>query len=279
MTPPRFWSPHNARALSDLCYLLMAADDPGQAMQMAESFLIQHPGERLVTATYGYLLQALGRPEEATRIFAQELVHVFDLGLGSAPDELADLNRRLAQLITEDETLMHSPMSKSTRDGGQTGELDLEEDPALMRLNSLIDDSVRVAADRYIADGFTDHPVLAYASENWNLRAWGTVLKQGGHQTPHMHPLGWLSGVYYVRVPDDMCAVEDHQGWIEFGTPPARHGVAQPPDIAPVQPMEGRLVLFPSWFYHGTRPFESSKSRISIAFDVMPRPEWSPGTL
>ncbi len=30
------------------------------------------------------------------------------------------------------------------------------------------------------------------------------------------------------------------------------------------------MVLFPSYFYHRTIPFESDEQRISIDFDVMP---------
>jgi hypothetical protein len=31
------------------------------------------------------------------------------------------------------------------------------------------------------------------------------------------------------------------------------------------------MILFPSYFYHRTIPFESSQRRISIAFDAVPR--------
>ena len=42
--------------------------------------------------------------------------------------------------------------------------------------------------------------------------------------------------------------------------------------IAPsrmVQPLPGRLVLFPSYLWHGTVPFEGGE-RLTIAFDVRP---------
>lgn len=37
-----------------------------------------------------------------------------------------------------------------------------------------------------------------------------------------------------------------------------------------VQPKPGRLVLFPSYWWHGTRPFHSTEPRTTIAFDVVP---------
>jgi hypothetical protein len=36
-----------------------------------------------------------------------------------------------------------------------------------------------------------------------------------------------------------------------------------------IRPEEGLMVLFPSYFYHGTVPLESDEVRISIAFDVI----------
>jgi hypothetical protein len=37
-----------------------------------------------------------------------------------------------------------------------------------------------------------------------------------------------------------------------------------------VRPEEGVLVLFPSYFWHGTVPFRSSEARLTVAFDAVP---------
>jgi Putative 2OG-Fe(II) oxygenase len=37
-----------------------------------------------------------------------------------------------------------------------------------------------------------------------------------------------------------------------------------------VQPAPGRLVLFPSYMWHGTIPFHDAQPRTTIAFDVVP---------
>jgi hypothetical protein len=36
------------------------------------------------------------------------------------------------------------------------------------------------------------------------------------------------------------------------------------------RPAVGRLVLFPSYFWHGTFPFTDDGMRLTIAFDVVP---------
>jgi hypothetical protein len=43
------------------------------------------------------------------------------------------------------------------------------------------------------------------------------------------------------------------------------------PPLATVEPKPGRLVLFPSFLFHGTRPFASGE-RLTIAFDLVPVP-------
>jgi hypothetical protein len=37
-----------------------------------------------------------------------------------------------------------------------------------------------------------------------------------------------------------------------------------------VRPTVGTLVLFPSYFWHGTVPFSSSQPRLTVAFDAVP---------
>jgi hypothetical protein len=56
-------------------------------------------------------------------------------------------------------------------------------------------------------------------------------------------------------------------GWIKFGQ------AAACPDMPvrrAVQPEVGRLILFPSFTWHGTNPFHDAAPRITIAFDVVP---------
>ena len=60
-------------------------------------------------------------------------------------------------------------------------------------------------------------------------------------------------------------------GWIEFGQPNPKFPLAKEPELWTFQPEEGLMLLFPSYFYHRTVPFEAAEERISIAFDVKPK--------
>jgi hypothetical protein len=59
-------------------------------------------------------------------------------------------------------------------------------------------------------------------------------------------------------------------GWIEFGAPPANIGHRRPHETRRVKPEPGCMLLFPSYVYHRTIPFEGGEDRISFAFDVVP---------
>ena len=84
----------------------------------------------------------------------------------------------------------------------------------------------------------------------------------------HMHPMGWFSSAYYVDLPDSMDQ-GNREGWLKFGEP----NFEPPEPLEPqyyVQPEPGKLVLFPSYMWHGTVPFESDQLRTTVVFDVVP---------
>ena len=85
-----------------------------------------------------------------------------------------------------------------------------------------------------------------------------------------MHPHGWISSVCYVAVPAAAQDTTRREGWLHLGQPEFGDSTfAQPRRM--VQPRVGRLVLFPSMFWHGTTPFDDAQARLTIAFDVVPR--------
>ena len=72
-----------------------------------------------------------------------------------------------------------------------------------------------------------------------------------------------------METPDQALDAGDRQGWIRFGQPPIKMDPPLPPGHY-VRPQPGRLVLFPSYMWHGTEPFTTAESRLTIAFDVVP---------
>lgn len=127
------------------------------------------------------------------------------------------------------------------------------------------------AVGRYVAALPEDpsHPFLSRKASGFAISgSWSVRLNSGGHHTNHIHPEGWISAVYYVAVPDAVASGQS--GWLKFGETGLQLGNREQ-IMQKVRPRPGLLVLFPSYFYHGTIPFTDSAHRTTIAFDVVPQ--------
>ena len=263
--------PGHARAVADLTTVLAATGQREAGLELSEDFLGLHPGECLVVAAHAFALRDAGRADEArSYLDYPNLIRVTDIGAPDGFESVDAFNKVLASIVETHPSLLTAPVSKATYGGSQTGDLDCVGNAPLSVLCGLIEAAADDAVGHY-REQFGDHPVMARSTEVRVIRAWGTVLGDGGYQVPHMHPVSWLSGVYYVRVPADMARTDPHAGWIEFGAPPEDFVTASDPELHAVEPKEGRLLLFPSWFWHRTWPFEAHSARISIAFDLVPQ--------
>jgi hypothetical protein len=97
---------------------------------------------------------------------------------------------------------------------------------------------------------------------------WSVRLQRGGFHVNHIHPQGWISSAYYVSIPPEVSDESLRSGWIKFGEPLYPSPGAGPKRF--VQPREARLVLFPSYLWHGTTPIHGDEPRLTVAFDAIP---------
>jgi hypothetical protein len=187
-----------------------------------------------------------------------------DIGLDAA--ELA----RLGELLRGLHRTRAHPIGQSLRGGTQTrGRLFWRHEPELRRLREAIvaslDDHVRElpAKDER-------HPLLRHREAQLALGgSWSVRLLSNGFHVSHIHPEGILSSACYVSVPENLGDAERRPGWLEIGRPPPDIGAGLGP-LAQVEPKPGRLALFPSYMFHGTRPFDEGE-RLTVAFDVLAR--------
>ena len=115
------------------------------------------------------------------------------------------------------------------------------------------------------------HPYLAHPPKAWRPSAVGTVLERLAALAPHVHYDGYVSGVYYSQLPDVIAqSAEERLGWLEVGRLQQRFNRVGKPEIRAIQPREGLMILFPSYFFHNTRPFPEGQVRVSIALDAIP---------
>jgi uncharacterized protein (TIGR02466 family) len=189
------------------------------------------------------------------------------------PEGYADLdefNAALARHVRAHPSLSHgNAASRATQIGRQSGNLFQGDQGPFVDFERIL----WSAATRYREAVGRDpgHPFLARPPELGAVYSWAVVLERSGYQTPHIHPTAWLSGVYYPELPAAISAGGSEQGWIEFGAPPPEFVLEPAAPTLRIQPREGLLVLFPSYFYHRTIPCDSDEQRISIAFDFSPK--------
>ncbi|MGZ3370526.1 MAG: putative 2OG-Fe(II) oxygenase [Caulobacteraceae bacterium] len=250
--PP--WVNPRARAKGEI-EADLALGRGAQAAQRAEALSAAHPDDHYVTALKAAAWRMAGDTRVRTLYDYGRLVRTYRIeapeGWASLEAYLADLERALDRLHGP---LTHHPVGQSLRHDSQTQRSLLDyPDPEIRALFQAIDAPVR----RHIA-ALGEEGGYAVAG------AWSVRLNQLGYHTDHVHPDGWLSSAFYIRLPQ----AEGREGWIKFGEP----GTPTTPPLDPehwVRPEPGMLVLFPSYMWHGTAPFSSEGTRLTCAFDLV----------
>ncbi len=263
-------APHLAEAQVNLAELRLELGEAEAALAGCDAFLAEHPANTAMLAFKAVLLNEIG-DEAGLRALTGDaaLIEPIRFAEGPGGEDIAALNAALVEHLLAHPTLVEAPASHATREGRHSGELLVEPKGPVAQLERLI----RRAVETYgrEREAASPHPFLAARPPRFALSVWGVVLSGAGHQIPHIHPSAWLSGVYYPRVP---AAVDAHglgqAGWIEFGRPPDHFHCRRAPKVVAFRPEEGLMLLFPSYLYHRTIPFEDEAIRVSIAFDVRP---------
>ncbi|MGH6706538.1 MAG: putative 2OG-Fe(II) oxygenase, partial [Sphingomicrobium sp.] len=157
-------------------------------------------------------------------------------------------------------------LDQSVRGGTQTdGNLFHLIDPVIVKLREAVRQVVAEHAAQ-LPPPDPRHPLLGPPREPIAFSgAWSVRLQRGGHHSNHVHPMGWLSSALYIVLPADQPG-DDQAGWLKLGEPHAQLGLELGP-FRTIEPKPGRLVLFPSTMWHGTRPFNIGE-RMTVAFDV-----------
>jgi tetratricopeptide (TPR) repeat protein len=249
----------------------LLGNDPQKAAWLCEQGLAKTPdsGSCVAMLSIASRMMEDGRDETLNRY--DSLVRSFDLDPPDGFSDMADFNAELNASLDRLHPKSREFIDQSLRGGTQTpGHLFPAGLPLVTKLKQRIDEAVA----RYIAelDEDTAHPFVSRRGRDFRYAgSWSSRLHDSGFHVNHYHPDGWISSCYYVSVPD---AVKDKtaiQGWIKFGEPAFDVALKQPIRRA-IQPAQGRLVLFPSYTWHGTVPFHDRAARTTIAFDVVPAP-------
>jgi Flp pilus assembly protein TadD len=267
--------PEWSLAHSNLANLLLDENMPRAVIETCDAWLDRCPGTIEAIGLKSTALDELGERESAR--YLVDLDRFVKLRLFDAPPAgyagLRDFNVALSDHALRHPTLhlpdaaqpqYHCPTLRIT------GEFLSEPKGPAAALEVMMRDAVTGYLAE-IARYDPSHPYLARPPQSWRLTSWAAVLDRQGNLLPHIHYDGYVSGVYYCRIPAAIDAgTEDRAGWFELGRPPDRFRYAASPDVRAIRPREGLMILFPSYFYHRTIPFAAPEVRISIAFDAKP---------
>lgn len=263
--------PANAQFLNLYVHHLLRAGEPEAAAARAIEALEQEPANQLALAYLGLAWRLCGDPREDWLCGYDRLVA--EVAVDPPPgyaDETAFLSALEATLLTL-HTARREPVNQSLRGGSQTsGVLFGRREPVLAALRDAIAAAVSGYVSRLPEDG--SHPFLRRKAARVRFKgSWSVRLWSAGRHVNHFHQEGWISSAYYVALPPSVLAPAggDSAGFIQFGEPPTELGL----DLGPrrvLQPQPGRLVLFPSYLWHGTVPFQDDAPRLTVAFDAVP---------
>jgi tetratricopeptide (TPR) repeat protein len=207
---------------------------------------------------------------------AERLINDYDRFVGEEtlepPGEWGGVeafNRRLETVLAQLHTTSQHPLEQTLRGGTQTmGDLFDQSIPEIVALRGMIEGAVR----RFIASLPDDpsHPFLSRKSTDFRFSgSWSVRLRKEGFHVNHVHSEGWISSCYYVGLPAAVANSTSHEGWFKLGE--TGLGLGPREQVARlIEPKVGKLLLFPSYFYHGTVPFDEDAFRTTVAFDIVP---------
>ncbi len=262
-------NPDSREARYNLAKACQADGRTTECLTACDEMLKRRSDDAGALAFRAVALNDAGREGEAADLVDMDrFILPVDIDLPEGYSDIDAFNAALEAHILSHPTLQEDPANHATRNGQHTGELLSDPKGPFAAFEQAVNAAVRHYIDRQGRD--RAHPFLSDPPTDWRLTVWAVVMRAMGHQIPHIHPVAWLSGVYYAKLPSIVAAGSDaKEGWLEFGEPQPDLRPQRPSPLRTVQPKTGRLFLFPSYFYHRTVPFTSDETRISIAFDIL----------
>jgi tetratricopeptide (TPR) repeat protein len=253
-----------------LACVLLQTGEAKRALGFTDGIVPRMPHDQASLAVHELALRANDDPRAERLADYERHIQIFDLDPPQGFSTMADFNAALNAHLDTLHTDLREPVDQSLRHGTQTAPALLRGRNALLQaLRQRIEEAVGVYIARMPQDN-ADHPLTGRRRTGFTFAgSWSSRLYDHGFHANHVHPEGWISSCYYVAVPDAVLDSPAKQGWIKFGEPSFKAAMRSTMRRA-VQPVPGRLVLFPSYMWHGTIAFHAAAARTTIAFDAVP---------
>lgn len=259
-------SPDDAAMVETLVSVQLSMGRVAEALPRIRAERRRAPFSNIWIAHEATAARLVGDPAYERLYDYGQLVRVYDLEPPSGYASSGEFNAALAAVLRGRHALERPPFDQSMRAGTQTvGNLCEDTDPLVRAafasfLEPIADYRARLGGRADETPGASSRGAARFAG------AWSVRLGAKGFHVNHIHTEGRLSSAYYVSVPAEVADEQRRSGWLKFGEP--RHPVPGAEPALTLQPRPGRLVLFPSYMWHGTTAIHESEPRLTIAFDV-----------
>ena len=260
---------NNPAARKLLCAAYLGVGDGAAAVAECATLLKATPDDQYLIAMQTTALRLMNDPRYKALCDYDKMVLSQSL---ETPPGWSDLTSFLTELTARLNAL-HNPhghrlLYQSLRQGTETTQdLSRSQDPVIRALFHAFAAPIARYRD-LIGQGADPLRRRNRGASRYN-GSWSVRLHRTGYHTSHVHPRGWISSACYIQLPDSMTAAHTAEGILSFGAP----GMITTPSLEAelsLRPEVGQLVLFPSYFWHGTLPFHSEQPRLTVAFDVVP---------
>lgn len=261
--------PANKDACKRLATLELSVGAIDAVLELTDRLLERGGGHARVFAAQALAQARAGDGVAARATMGAELRHSEMLAPPDGWDTIEGFNSALA------EELLAHPGTRWERYGSASEatwriEAPLRPDTPLFR--ALVGQIIAAAERVSERAAASEHPWARTRPPEAFLRTWCVITESDGFETWHVHQLGWLSGVYYVQVPDSITRGSDRAGCLAFGLPVDLAGADGSAEYGEelVRPRPGLFLAFPSHAFHRTYPHGTGERRICVAFDVRP---------
>ena len=240
-----------------------------EARPLVDAARKRNPQNQWYVAMEATVARLLGDARYEELYDYEKFVRIFTLSPPQGWSSIQEFHKDLIPALEKRHQYQAEPLDQSLRHGTQTPRGLLgDPDPIIQAFLGTLEEPIA----QYRKDlGFDpDHPLKSRNTGKSVLAGcWSVRLGRGGYHVNHVHSEGWISSAYYVEVPSEVSDESAKSGWIKFGEPRFPVPGAIPEKF--ILPIVGRLVLFPSYMWHGTTPISGDEPRMTIAFDVVPQ--------
>ena len=129
----------------------------------------------------------------------------------------------------------------------------------------LVTELMRMQKEIYDNENLARKPILG--------NMWANINPPGSMNMPHVHPNALFSGVYYVKSQPNCGRLKiiDSRPGVQYNMPvrkPGNPGKDMWRDVN-IEPVTGRIIMFPAWLWHGVEENKSNDIRISVSFNFI----------